>query len=70
MYAAADGTQSAFEMLIQNGADPSLKGHSHQNLLHFAAQGRDISIINKLSSLGLDINSRSLLMANKVLLRC
>ena len=60
MHAAADGKQSAFEMLIQNGADPSLKDHSHQNLLHFAAQGGDITIINKLLSLGLDINSKSL----------
>ena len=60
MCTAADGKQSAFEMLIQNGADISLKDYFHQNLLHFAAQGGDITIINKLLSLGLDINSRSL----------
>ena len=60
MWAASDGKQSAFEMLIQNGADPSLKDRSEQNLLHFAAQGGDITIIKKLLSLGLDINSRSL----------
>ena len=59
MCAAADGKQSAFEMLIQNGADPSLKDVCHNNLLHFAAQGGDMTIINKLISLGLDIDSRS-----------
>ena len=60
MCAAADGKQSAFEMLIQNGADPSLKDYREENLLHFAARGGDVTIINKLLSLGLDINSRSL----------
>ena len=60
MSAAADGKQSAFELLIQNGADPSLKDYCEENLLHFAARGGDITIINKLLSLGLDINSRSL----------
>ena len=60
MCAAADGKQNAFEMLIQNGADPSLKDVFHNNLLHFAAQGGDMSIINKLLSFGLDVDSRSL----------
>ena len=60
MCAAADGKQNAFEMLIQNGADPSLKDVFHNSLLHFAAQGGDVTIINKLLSLGLDIDSRSL----------
>ena len=60
MCAAADGKQSDFEMLIQNGADPSLKDVFHNNLLHFAAQGGDMSIINKLLSFGLDVDSRSL----------
>ena len=59
MCAAADGNQSASEMLIQNGADPSLKDVFHQNLLHFASQGGDMTIINKLLCLGLDIDSRS-----------
>ena len=59
MCAAADGKQSAFEMLIQNGADPSLKDVFHQNLLHFASQGGDMTIINKLLCLRLDIDSRS-----------
>ena len=59
MCAAADGKQNAFEMLIQNGADPSLKDVFHNSLLHFAAQGGDVTIINKLLSLGLDIDSRS-----------
>ena len=60
MGAAADGKQSDFEMLIQNGADPSLKDVFHNSPLHFAAQGGDVTIINKLLSLGLDIDSRSL----------
>ena len=60
MGAAADGKQSDFEMLIQNGADPSLKDVFHNNLLHFAEQGGDMSIINKLLSFGLDVDSRSL----------
>ena len=60
MCAAADGKQNAFEMLIQNGADPSLKDVSHNSLLHFAAQGGDMTIINRLLSFGLYIDSRSL----------
>ena len=52
--------QSALEMLIQNGADPSLKDNDGNSLLHVAAQGGNTSIIKKLISLGLDIDSKDL----------
>ena len=45
-------------MLIQNGADPSLKDHNESTLLHFAPEGGNTSIINKLLSLGLDIHRK------------
>ena len=59
MTAASSDKQNAFEMLIQNGADPSSKSNSGSSLLHFAAQGGNTSIINKLLSLGLDVDSRN-----------
>ena len=60
MVAAYCDKQNAFKMLIQNGADPSLKDkNGFRRLLHSAAQGRNTSIINKLLSLGLDVDSRS-----------
>ena len=51
--------QTAFKMLIQNGADPSLKHNNGFSLLDFAEQGGNTSIINKLLSLGLDVDSRN-----------
>ena len=59
MYAALNGHEGSFQMLIQNGADPSLKVDNGYSLLHFAVQGRNTFIINKLISLGLDIDSRT-----------
>ena len=47
--------QNAFDILIQNGADPSFKHNNGFSVLHCAAQGGNTSIINKLLSLGLDI---------------
>ena len=38
MYTASNGHEGAFQMLIQNGADPSLKSNKGYSLLHFAAQ--------------------------------
>ena len=38
MYTALNGHEGAFQMLIQNGADPSLKSNKGYSLLHFAAQ--------------------------------
>ena len=38
MHAAADGKQSAFETLIQHGADPLLKENDGSSLLHHAAK--------------------------------
>ena len=52
--------QNAFEMLIQNGADPSLNDNGGFSLLHSAAQGGNTSIINKLLSLGLDVDLKDL----------
>ena len=60
MVAADQDKQNAFEMLIQNGADLSLKIDNGYSLLHFAAQGGSTSIINKLISLGLDIDLKDL----------
>ena len=56
MTAADYGKQNAFEMLIQNGADPPLKTKTGSSLLHFAAQSGNTCIINELSSLDLNIH--------------
>ena len=58
MWTALNGHEGAFQMLLQKGADPSLKYNSGRSLLHFAASGENTSIINELLSLGLDIDSR------------
>ena len=60
MYAAECPQQRAFQMLMQNGADPFLKDKDGSSLLHCAAQGGNISIINELLSLGLQIDSKDL----------
>ena len=81
MYAAESSKEVAFQMLIQKGANASLKDNKGSSLLHRAATGGNTSIINKLLSLGLEIDTRSndgftplmaaqLLLVNKVLLRC
>ena len=54
--AAINDKQNAFDILIQNGADPSFKDNDGISVLHCAAEGGNTSIINKLLSLGLDIN--------------
>ena len=59
MTVAIGDKESAFEMLIQSGADPSLKDNKEFSLLHCAAEGGNTSIINKLLSLGLDVDSRN-----------
>ena len=51
--------QNAFDILIQNGADPSLEDIDESSLIHFAAEGGNTSIIIKLLSLGLDVDSRT-----------
>ena len=56
MTAAISDKQNAFDILIQNGADPSFKDNNGFSVLHCAAEGRNTSIVNKLLSLGLDIN--------------
>ena len=56
MTAAISDKQNAFDVLIQNGADPSFKDNNRFSVLHCAAEGRNTSIVNKLLSLGLDIN--------------
>ena len=58
MQTALNGQQGAFQMLLQNGADPSLKDNGGFNLLYYPAEGGNTSIINELLSLGLDIDSR------------
>ena len=59
MTTADQGKQSAFEMLIQNGADPSLKDNDGCSLLHCAVKGGNTTIINKLLSVGVAIDSRN-----------
>ena len=59
MKATFSGKESAFQLFIQNCADPSLKDNDEFSLLHKATQGGNTSIINKLLSLGLDVDSRS-----------
>ena len=51
--------QNAFDILIQNGADPSLEDIDESSLIHSAAEGGNTSIIIKLLSLGLDVDSRN-----------
>ena len=58
MTAAINDKQNAFDILIQNGADPSFKDNDGVSVLHCAAEGGNTSIINKLLSLGLDIKLR------------
>ena len=43
--------------MIQNGADPSFKDNDGFSLLHWAAQDGNTSLIIKLLSLGLDVDS-------------
>ena len=45
MYVALSGYEGAFQMLIQNGADPSSKSNKGFSLLHYAAEGGNTSII-------------------------
>ena len=51
--------QNAFDILIQNGADPSLEDIDESSLIHSAAEGGNTSIIIKLLSPGLDVDSRN-----------
>ena len=45
MFTALYGHEGAFQMLIQNGADPSLKDNDGFSLLHCAVKGGNTSII-------------------------
>lgn len=58
VHAAESGKEVAFQMLIQKGANASLKDSKGFSLLHKAATGGNTSIINKLLSLGLEIDTR------------
>ena len=60
MYAAEWPQQTAFRMLIENGADPFLKDKDGSSLLHCAAKGGNTSIINELLLLGFQIDSKDL----------
>ena len=50
--------KNAFEMLIQSGADPSLKDNKEFSVLHSAAEGGKTSTINELFLPGLNVDSR------------
>ena len=56
MAAAYFDKQNAFQILMQKGADASLKNNGGLSLLHFAAKGGNTFIINELLSLGLDVH--------------
>ena len=58
MTVAIGDKESAFEMLIQNGADPSLKDTKEFSVFHSAAEGGKASIINELFLPGLNVDSR------------
>ena len=58
MIAALCGRLDAFSVLIERKSDPTLKDNDLLTLLHYAAQGGNDVIIEKLLSLGLDIDSR------------
>ena len=59
MIAACRGRLDAFSVLTERKSDPTLKNNNGETLLHYAAQGDNDVIIEKLLSLGLDIDSRS-----------
>ena len=58
MIAACEDRLDAFSVLIERKSDPTLKDNNGKTLLHYAAQGGNHVIIEKLLSLGLDIDSR------------
>ena len=59
MIAASHDKPAAYQLLMQNKAEPSLKDYNGWSLLHFAAKGGNTSIINELLSRNLEIDSRS-----------
>ena len=59
MIAARRGRLVAFNALIERKSDRTLKNSNGWTLLHHAAAGGNVNIIEKLHSLGLDIDLRS-----------
>ena len=57
MNAAMNGNVQAVKLLIEKGADPSLKDNSGLNSLHFAAIGGDTDIISLIHTRMPDIES-------------
>ena len=58
MNGAIGDKESAFQMMIQSGADPSLKDNKEFSVLHPAEKGGNTSIINELFLPGLNVDSR------------
>ena len=58
MHAAACAQLPAVNYLLEKGADPLLTGKSGWSLLHFAAQGGNVAIIETILSYGSGVDSR------------
>jgi len=56
MCAAALAKLETFNLILEKGADPLLKGKSGWSLLHFACQGGNVAIIETILSRGIDID--------------
>ena len=52
------GRINAFNFLLERGSDPTLKNNNGLTVLHRTAEGGNDELIEKLLSLGLDIDSR------------
>ena len=60
MIAAAVGKTDAASYLVSVGADHSAMSRRGWNVLHFAAHGGNVTTIEKMLFLGIDINSRTI----------
>ncbi|XP_022809867.1 serine/threonine-protein phosphatase 6 regulatory ankyrin repeat subunit A-like [Stylophora pistillata] len=52
------GQSETVRYLLENGADPFVKGSYSRNLLHVASYGGQVAIIDEMIKQGLDVNSK------------